>query len=583
MFLALLSAFWAGGCSASRRSDAVGEFAGRSIACDEVRAFASEMAVRPAAIDAPELGHEQIFEELVVARMLEAEARRGRLDQTPAFRRRFRQVKQSLLHESIEEDVWADGSVVAGRQEAESGALPVAGVDDAERIEARMILRRVPADAAAARLRTAAAELRGVQARFLSGVPFAELAAETSEHESAAQGGALVGSAPGDLDPAVARVVARLEPGEISDVVRLPDGFALILRERAVAAGAASVPAPVSSVPKVVASLEARARSLAEQRARRREELLTEARGRFRVRFEAEALADTGPDFASIPVAYIDDEPYSLEDLDLRQRPPLLREAVSNAIDDELLARLAEAQAPPLLRAEIEAARRHLLAELAMEALLARRLLVESDAELRRRYDIEIGRFERGEQRVVEVVRVAAEAGNLNEALAAAEAIRRIWRPDGPLHQRTRAEVWGPLTSAELEAHTSVDLARAVFSLTSETVGPPILIPARTGGEPPIGYAVMRLHRVIPAGVVPFAEVREMLLAEAVRGASPSARAEIRARVLEQARAAVLPALFECGVRQPLPLEEAVRPSATAPESEAATRSIWSRPRALPR
>lgn len=565
-----------GGCAAQRRPEVVGTFVGRPVACSELRGFAAEQqAIAPVAA-VPELRPTDLFEAFVVARMLEAEARRGGLERTPAFARRFPPLKHALLRESLEAELDADVAL----PEPEAAPLdPTAGAefadDGADGFRARLIYRAVGPGAAPGAVRAAAAELDAVQGRFLSGVPFAELAAALSEHDSAGRGGVVTPGELAALSPDLERRATRLEPGEVSEVIRLPNGVALVLRE----AGRASSPVLRSSDPAPM--LEDRAQRAADRRAGRREQLLAEARQRFAVRFVAGSLAEVGPEYAGVPVAYIDDEPVSLASLGLEDRPPLLREAVEDAVDEALLVRLAESEATPAQRAAIEAVRRHLLAELAMEDLLRQRLLAGSDAELRRRYDRAPERFERGERRVLEVVRIAAEEGSLEDAYAAAAAIARIWNPEGPMHQRNRAEIWGPLSEDVLAAYTSPEIARTAFALHFGSLSAPLLLASTLGRAPRVEYAVLRLHALEPAGTVSFAEARETLLEEAVRTAPVTTRESIRARILRQAQLTTAPALLTCPM-QPLPIEQAVplsAPPAATTDSSGRRPSVWGAPR----
>lgn len=558
------------GCAVPRRPDAVGTFAGRVVTCAELRGFAAEeRAIAPIAA-MPEATASGRFEAFIVARMLEAEARRQGIERDPSFAHRLQSWKRTLLNEWHEADLDSSFDASFDTATAEAAAEPESFETAVAGTGVRIIFRGADSGE-----RTAVAALQAVQGRFLSGDSFVELAAEHSEHTSRSNGGSFDPAAEGAFGAAVAQIVARLEPGEVSDIVRLPGGFALVQREATPTSTVAVAP------PQPAQSLQSRAQRLADRRARQREDLISRARQRFSVRMVPGALADPSPEFATVPIAYIEDEPISLAALGLADRPPLLREAVDDAIAEELLVRMSSEEARPAQRAAFEALRRHLLAEMAMESLVVQRMAVDADAEARRRYDREPERFQRPERRVIEVVRVSTEDGSRDDAFEAARAIARIWKPEGPLHQRNRAEFWGPVSEEEVAAYTSRDVAAAAFALPLGQVSGPILLPARASAAPALGYAVMRVAAIEPAGPVAFEAVRNSLIQEAARSAPPAIRDAVRARILAQADPVSAPALLSCSLH-PLPIEEVLPPpTPTVPGSaEGASRpSVWGGPR----
>lgn len=558
------------GCALPRRPDAVGTFAGRAVTCAELRAFAAEERAIAPIVPVSETTATGRFEAFIVARMLEAEARRQGIERDPRFTHRLQAWKRTLLNEWHEAE-WDPGFDAALDAPAAAAAVDTQPIETAVAgAGVRIVFRSADSGE-----RTAVAALQAVQARFLSGDSFLDLAAEHSEHPSRLDGGSIDPAAEGPFGTAVAQVVARLEPGEVSDIVRLPGGFALVQRESTL------ISAPMVARPEPAPSLQSRAQRLAERRARQREDLIARARERFSVRMMPGALADTSPNFASVPIAYIDDEPVSLAVLGLADRPPLLREAVDDAIADELLVRMSFEEATAAQRAAFEALRRHLLAEMAMESLIVQRMAAEADSDARRRYDREPERFRRPERRLIEVVRVSTEDGSRDDAFQAARAIARIWKPDGPLHQRNRAELWGPVSEEEVAAYTSRDVSAAVFALPLGQVSGPILLPAQATAAKALGYAVMRVAEIEPAGPVAFEAVRDSLVQEVARSAPPAVRDAVRARILAQADPVTAPALLSCSLH-PVPLEEVLPPpTPTVPGSvEHPSRpSVWGGPR----
>ena len=73
--------------------------------------------------------------------------------------------------------------------------------------------------------------LQGLRERIVAGADFAELARLNSEDGTAARGGELGWVYPGDTVPEFERAMNALKPGEVSEPVRTPFGFHLILVE----------------------------------------------------------------------------------------------------------------------------------------------------------------------------------------------------------------------------------------------------------------------------------------------------------------------------------------------------------------
>jgi len=69
-----------------------------------------------------------------------------------------------------------------------------------------------------------------IRAKVVSGEDFIALALRTSIHPTAQVGGDLGFFGPGEMIPEFERAVQQLSPGEISPVIRLPDGYAIVLR-----------------------------------------------------------------------------------------------------------------------------------------------------------------------------------------------------------------------------------------------------------------------------------------------------------------------------------------------------------------
>ena len=347
------------GCAATRSPDAVAEFAAGEVSCSDLRTFAAQRSSEFASRTASD-----VVQDYAVHQLLVAEARRTGIESDPEVVGRFRAVRRDLLLESSESSLVSDIEVsdaeVAAYHEQLGGEL-----GQAARAHTRLILRSLPPNASRGDLADEQALLRDVVAQFLSGASFADLAARYSEHESAAQGGAIDSAAQEAMGPAFARVVARLEQGEVSDVVRLPQGLALVLLD--------GVDAPGAAVPFEDVALEMRGRLLQERRAERTAAALTEARAAFAASIDDTAIVSTAPGYADLPVARIGEETLTLRDLGLEKRLPFLRAAVKRAVDEELLVRLAEQRADESTRAELGRRWEDLEATAALERLVRRR------------------------------------------------------------------------------------------------------------------------------------------------------------------------------------------------------------------
>jgi peptidyl-prolyl cis-trans isomerase SurA len=104
------------------------------------------------------------------------------------------------------------------------------------------ILVRVPEQASPERIEQARARAEQARAEAAAGGDFARLAASTSDAGDALQGGALGWRTPGRLPELFADALKRMQPGEVSPVLRSPAGFHLLkLLERRGAGAAAPV------------------------------------------------------------------------------------------------------------------------------------------------------------------------------------------------------------------------------------------------------------------------------------------------------------------------------------------------------
>lgn len=518
-----------------QRPAGVVSFAGGEVACEDLRTFARDHAASP--VSGAPLGSSKsdIAEAYVITRMLEAEASAAGLAADAEFQRRFRNARRDLLLEQMDAS-FAAGVAVSDEEMQAYYEAHQAEYNRPERIKSRVILMRLSQGASRSELRTAIEKLRQIQARFLSGTPFADLAVQYSEADNAAFGGEVPAHARGEMPESFERVAWNLERGEVSDIVRLPDGVGLILLEDRI---------PAMAVPYEEVALELKGRQMGDQVVKRRAAAAEEARRLFPVSVNPNVFLDTNPGYADVELARIGDESLTLAKLGLANRPPPLRESIHRALEDELMIRLAEHQATDAQRRQLAFARRHLLTETAMTHLIAT-ASNSIEGEARATYDAEPNRFLQPERRVLEAIRFPADSGDLQTARGAAEAIARIWRPQGRLHQKNRAEVWGPIGQDALARATSAELAGTAFSIAAGDVSDPILI--NTGAAPTdqLEYVIFRVLEIQPPGTLPFDKVRAELMREAIAGRELDLGRAIREELLRKSRLKISPELFAC-------------------------------------
>lgn len=105
---------------------------------------------------------------------------------------------------------------------------------------ARHILLKLPAKATPEEVEKIRAKAESILKEAKAGADFAELARKHSDDASAGSGGDLGMLKRGDILPELDAIIARLQPGGISDVVATPAGFTILRLEEKVAGEAKS-------------------------------------------------------------------------------------------------------------------------------------------------------------------------------------------------------------------------------------------------------------------------------------------------------------------------------------------------------
>jgi len=151
---------------------------------------------------------------------------RGTLERDGVAFERFRaDLRQQMLLQRLRERE-VDGRVQVGESELElyleehraSAALAL-------EYDLAHILVRIPEQAGPERIEESRARVERARQQALQGADFAQLAAGVSEAGDALQGGALGWRTPGRLPELFAEELVKMQPGEVSGLLRSPAGF----------------------------------------------------------------------------------------------------------------------------------------------------------------------------------------------------------------------------------------------------------------------------------------------------------------------------------------------------------------------
>ncbi len=471
--------------------------------------------------------------ELLVESALAREAVAAGLDRQPEFVSSWTASREALLVSEMERGFAEAVEAAPGEIEAfYEGHRERYRVE--ERIATRFILLNLSPEPTALELAAVAARLEGIRAEFLANGGFGQLARQHSEAENARRGGAVQASARGTLLAEYEEVAWRLQPGEVSGPVRLPDGMAIIwLEER--------FPAKEITLAEAGAGI---AEALAEtHRLRRREAALAEARALWPAQVEwAKQNREPTLVFAGRRL--------SLGDLGLGHRPPRLDEAIVEATERLWLARLGERRLAdnPALSLRLSALRRFRLAGAALDARVDGLLPSLGDEDLRATYEKRAKVLGRPELRSFEALRVDGTDGTMRAARAVALDVAQRWRRDSEPPEGLARESWGPLPRAVLGNRTSPRLAEVAFRLELGGVSEPIRFEryrGQAGRFQSEGYVVLRLVDAAPPETPPFEEVKDRLPRLAAGRLLPELRTRARARIRED----LAPELFTEALR----------------------------------
>ena len=521
---------------------AVGHTLDGPIQCSDLRGFVhgAPPRVRRRQPEEPqERWHRRMVGKLVLSQRLAARGRAEGLDRDPEFLGRWRRTRDRLVLSALEQDSSAGIEVERGEIERYYQEH-LERFGNPERITSQLLLLRLPPDAGADAVQAAEARLRGIREEYLAGTPFGELARRHSQAEGAARGGIVASSPRGTLLPEFEEVAWKLKPGEVSEIVRLPDGLALILLNKRLPARQLRLDEVRAKIEKALRRAEAR---------QRRERALAEVCSPWPPAIDGE-LTD-----ASV-LLRLAGEAVRLRDLDIDRNRPHWRAGLVDGLEERCLKRLA-AERGIGKRPEIAGQLRHRHMSLLADFVLDRRLeaspLEVAEEHLKALYAQHRHRFKIPERRTFDAAVVAGVEGRLRPARARAQAVARRWRSDpsgeapcpvpqdppggapGEASDACSVERWGPMPQTELSSLTSPALARTAFALGPDEVSEPRRLerydPERSRFET-AGYVVLRPRSAEPETYRPFEEVRASLLRYAARDGIQQLSDRIRREIL---------------------------------------------------
>ena len=426
-----------------------------------------------------------------------------------------------------------------------------------ERLRLRHVFRRVATKAPAEERARIRAEVEALRLRILAGEDFAAIARAASDSETAQFGGVIAPQARGQLPSAVEAVVWGLAAGEVSGVVETPVGFHVFRLEERVS-------------PRELTAAQARdwaiRRLSAEARSAATESELDRLLAASGAQVHLGAAAGRRPAGAAV-VFRLGNDTVTVADLErLRDALPFA-ERHKMVLDDlarrEVWRRLAawsvrnEKGATAIsVEASAVAAERRVLAELAWAGRLARWESELPEAELSAAYRAMPARFAaplRLRLRVLVLKRIAG--GSPHPSYERLDTLAREIRAGSRDFASTARELsddpsaadggdLGLVLPRDFAAWAGVTaLARVERMVPGELGGPFQLEVYREEqlASVPEGHLLVRLEVRDEPGERTFEEARSEVASFVARERAGEARAQIRARVLEEIRAGGFP------------------------------------------
>jgi len=472
---------------------------------------------------------QRVLGSLVGERRLAQEALSLGLDGESDFAGRWSRVRKSRLLAEMERSL-VEGLTVSTAEVERYYEIHRGRFSAPERAGSSFILLRLPERPAPEEIADVERRLGLIRREQQAGRRFGELAREHSEAENARRGGAVATSPRGTLNDTYEEAMWALDPGEVSQPVRLPDGMALIRLDHVFPAGELSLE-------------EASARIEKELLAEKSAAAIADAVDRARALWPASVdwvVDEASSDGTAAPSIVFDGEPLDLGDLGLANRPPRLAERVDRALARRWLVRLAEEEGLSTkaeLADELDHLRRRMLAAEALDRRITARLPTVDDNALRQLYNENLQSLAGPQRRLFEVVFLPGVEGQLRSVHGEAEEVARVWSESAERPAIGGAEIWGPLRRTVLGNSTTPRLAEVAFSLKEGEVSAPVRmeryrsVAARFRVE---GYVVLRLLAVEGPEVPSLEEARARLVKMAHRSRVQVLEGEVRAEVLAE-------------------------------------------------
>ncbi len=536
-----------------------------SIRCSELRWFVDQThqkVRRRPTTESEEQWRERLLRRLVLSRRLAARGQAEGGDSSPVLVERWNRTRDRLLTAALEQDL-SSGIEVRSEEIERHYEENREKYSSPEKITTQLILLRLPPDADPDVVRAAEKRLRGIREEHLAGKPFGELARRHSQAENAGRGGIVGGSPRGSLLPEFEEAAWKLKPGEVSDVVRLPDGVALIMLNKRLAARR-------RGLDEARAGIEKRLRR--EKAQQQREAALAQVCSPWPPKIDGEPTDERPhlPPSGETVLMHLADEPVRLQDLRVDLQRPKWREELEGTLAGLCRRRLAAERGiekRPEIADKLRFQRLSSLAAYAVDRRLKANPPEVPEEQLKALYEQHRQVFEIPEERTFEAVVVASDGDRLRPVRARAQAVARWWRSaaGNPPDARSQ-ELWGPLPQSTLAAQTSPILAKKAFALESGEISEPLRLEHYEMGRSRFeteGYVVLRLLAVEAKTFQPFEEARGRVLRHAARDEFQQLSAQIRRQALLEAELRIdREALATCQLAVPPAGEAPAEPTA---------------------
>lgn len=371
---------------------------------------------------AEELPRSQEIENMVFVTVLAREARDAAMAEEGPARAELALLVDRRLAAALRRH--RSESIVVTEQEIEEALAGSPGAfQKPPRVRLRTLFKRLPPNADVSARQALRRELEALRTRVGEGTAFAELARTDSDSQARFRDGLIGNVGPGELPAEIERIAFSLEPGEVSDIVEVADGYSLFYCEERLP--------PVVRSPAEVHGLVAESLHRFETKQdwkRYRQALLDRAAPRF----------DVGPNEDSEIVARYDGGTISRTDLSAWRRilavpsPNDPSEEVTQSTAEQLLeTRLAAAEArrlgldrDPTLTERLEWEEAVYLATRRLAALVAGEVTRPSEAEIRSYFEAHRDRFVRRQHFDLSVILRTATEEDLPRVYAETLALR---------------------------------------------------------------------------------------------------------------------------------------------------------------